>query len=130
MKIIMDRSDYPPAPEGWHTAEIYKTIDSLNPFTKKPQLQVVFKIVDKKGCSPVLDWFNPIAHPKAKIWKLIWALGLDMPKDVEYIDFDPLIGRQLRIRVEHKRKRGTVYANIVEYDKAKNLDDLYDKPKK
>jgi len=116
MRLVL-KPEYLLVPEGTYEAEIYKINEIVNKFSTKPQSQIVFKITSKEGCSPLVDWFNPVLHPKAKIYQLINAIGLKLSDYTKEIDLEDFIGRQLRITVKHKSKGGKTYANIVKYSK-------------
>jgi len=119
----MTKPEYPPAPEGVYTVEISKVVEMVNPFSGKPQYRVVFKVVDKKGISPLVDWINPVLDPRSKLIKLCNALGLKIDNLADEIFLEEYVGRQVSVRVERKFKKGRAFANIAEYMRPRT-DDL------
>ena len=99
-------------PEGDCEAELFQANEIVGPFG--PQTMVNFRVEGETAC--LVDWFN--ARPSRKLKSFLEAVGLDISGGISEIDFRDLIGRKVKVKVQHITKaNGETYANIVEYKK-------------
>jgi hypothetical protein len=115
MENIIEKESYSLTPEGWHDAQIYKTTRIQNHFCNgKGQVQIIFDILDIEDECRVMAWFSPTLNKKSKLSQLLNLIN-PFCDDFNALDLNILIGKKIKVLVEHQEKRGQLYANPVEY---------------